>query len=142
MLRGVVPTLEEHHAIMIRDDAVVEAVRLSQRFIPDRRLPAKAISVLDTGSGDDDVFLRLNAQYVAAGELVTKANDETIDLVFEITDVEAEKHTATFTLDKALVAANDHMIFKLDRVSDGSEAQDNYQGNIGIIDEGLFNAGI
>lgn len=50
MLRGVVPTLEEHHAIMIRDDAVVEAVRLSQRFIPDRKLPAKAISVLDTAA--------------------------------------------------------------------------------------------
>jgi type VI secretion system protein VasG len=50
MLRGVVPTLEDHHGVRVLDAAVVDAVRLSQRFIPDRKLPAKAISVLDTAA--------------------------------------------------------------------------------------------
>ncbi|MFM8931924.1 MAG: type VI secretion system ATPase TssH, partial [Gemmataceae bacterium] len=48
MLRGVVPSLEKHHKVRILDDAVVEAVRLSQRYIPDRQLPDKGISLLDT----------------------------------------------------------------------------------------------
>ncbi len=48
MLRGVVASLEKHHKVRILDDAVVEAVRLSQRYIPDRQLPDKGISLLDT----------------------------------------------------------------------------------------------
>lgn len=48
MLRGVVSSLEKHHKVRILDEAVVEAVRLSQRYIPDRQLPDKGISLLDT----------------------------------------------------------------------------------------------
>ena len=48
MLRGVVPTLEKHHAVEILDEAVKDAVRLSHRYITGRQLPDKAISVLDT----------------------------------------------------------------------------------------------
>jgi type VI secretion system protein VasG len=48
MLRGMVATLERHHAVDILDDAVRDAVRLSHRYITGRQLPDKAISVLDT----------------------------------------------------------------------------------------------
>ena len=48
MIRGVVSALEKHHKVRILDDAVIEAVRLSQRYIPDRQLPDKGISLLDT----------------------------------------------------------------------------------------------
>ena len=48
MLRGMVATLERHHGVEILDDAVRDAVRLSQRYISGRQLPDKAISVLDT----------------------------------------------------------------------------------------------
>jgi type VI secretion system protein VasG len=48
MLRGMVATLERHHGVEILDAAVVDAVRLSQRYIAGRQLPDKAISVLDT----------------------------------------------------------------------------------------------
>jgi len=48
MLRGMVATLERHHGVEIMDDAVVDAVRLSHRYISGRQLPDKAISVLDT----------------------------------------------------------------------------------------------
>lgn len=48
MLRGLVPTLEEHHGVRILDEAVEEAVRLSARYIPARQLPDKAVSLLDT----------------------------------------------------------------------------------------------
>ncbi|KAB8044237.1 type VI secretion system ATPase TssH [Janthinobacterium aquaticum] len=48
MLRGMVATLERHHGVEILDEAVMDAVRLSHRYITGRQLPDKAISVLDT----------------------------------------------------------------------------------------------
>src|SRR5262245_43090027 len=48
MLRGLVPMLEKHHKVRILDEAVVDAVRLSTRYMPDRQLPDKAVSLLDT----------------------------------------------------------------------------------------------
>lgn len=48
MLRGLVGTLEAHHNVRILDEAVVETVRLSARYIPARQLPDKAVSLLDT----------------------------------------------------------------------------------------------
>ncbi|HEX8715824.1 MAG TPA: type VI secretion system ATPase TssH [Gemmatimonadaceae bacterium] len=48
MMRGIVPALEKHHKVRILDDGVDAAVRLSHRFLADRQLPDKAVSVLDT----------------------------------------------------------------------------------------------
>lgn len=48
MLRGLTEMLEQHHNVRILDDAVVEAVRLSNRYLTGRQLPDKAVSVLDT----------------------------------------------------------------------------------------------
>ena len=48
MVRGLVPMLEKHHAVTILDEAVSDAVKLSARYMPDRQLPDKAVSLLDT----------------------------------------------------------------------------------------------
>ncbi|HEY7392091.1 MAG TPA: type VI secretion system ATPase TssH [Bryobacteraceae bacterium] len=48
MLRGVAPALEQHHQVRILDEGLLAAVRLSHRYLPDRQLPDKAVSVLDT----------------------------------------------------------------------------------------------
>jgi len=48
MLRAMVPLMERHFGIRVRDEAVTEAVRLSHRYISGRQLPDKAVSVLDT----------------------------------------------------------------------------------------------
>jgi type VI secretion system protein VasG len=48
MLRGIVSTLEKHHGVRILDEAVHDAVALSNRYISGRKLPDKAVSVLDT----------------------------------------------------------------------------------------------
>jgi type VI secretion system protein VasG len=48
MMRGVAPALEQHHSVRILDDGLDAAVRLSHRYLPDRQLPDKAVSVLDT----------------------------------------------------------------------------------------------
>jgi type VI secretion system protein VasG len=48
MMRGVVPMLENHHKVRILDEGLTSAVKLSHRYLPDRQLPDKAVSVLDT----------------------------------------------------------------------------------------------
>src|SRR5579864_2763785 len=48
MLRGLVPALENHHNVRILDEGLGSAVRLSHRYLADRQLPDKAVSVLDT----------------------------------------------------------------------------------------------
>ncbi len=50
MLRGVRPLFEKAHGITIRDEAVVAAVELSQRYISGRLLPDKAVDLLDTSA--------------------------------------------------------------------------------------------
>ncbi len=48
MLRGVASKLEQHHGVQVLDAAILDAVKLSHRYISGRQLPDKAISVLDT----------------------------------------------------------------------------------------------
>ena len=48
MLRGVVDTLERHHNVRVLDEGLLSAVKFSHRYLPDRQLPDKAVSVLDT----------------------------------------------------------------------------------------------
>ncbi|MCH8530617.1 MAG: type VI secretion system ATPase TssH [Saccharospirillum sp.] len=48
MMRGIARSLEQHHKIMILDEAIEAAVKLSSRYIPARHLPDKAVSLLDT----------------------------------------------------------------------------------------------
>ncbi|HTM50913.1 MAG TPA: type VI secretion system ATPase TssH, partial [Bryobacteraceae bacterium] len=48
MMRGLVPTLENHHNVRVLDEGLAGAVKLSHRYLPDRQLPDKAVSVLDT----------------------------------------------------------------------------------------------
>ncbi|MGD8206129.1 type VI secretion system ATPase TssH [Pantoea sp. FN0305] len=48
MLRSTVSTLEKHHHVLLLDEAVSAAVKLSHRYIPARQLPDKAVALLDT----------------------------------------------------------------------------------------------
>ncbi|OJH38151.1 type VI secretion system ATPase TssH [Cystobacter ferrugineus] len=50
MLRGLRATYEAAHGVIIRDEAITAAVRLSQRYITGRQLPDKAVDLLDTAA--------------------------------------------------------------------------------------------
>ncbi|WP_349669537.1 ATP-dependent Clp protease ATP-binding subunit [Lacrimispora sp.] len=50
ILRGLKGRYEDHHKVMITDDAIKAAVKLSSRYINDRFLPDKAIDVIDEAS--------------------------------------------------------------------------------------------
>ena len=47
ILRGLKEKYENHHKVRIKDDAIIAAVRLSDRYITDRFLPDKAIDLMD-----------------------------------------------------------------------------------------------
>ena len=48
MMRSIAGMLQGHHKVRIGDDAIVASVKLSHRYIPDRQLPDKSVSLLDT----------------------------------------------------------------------------------------------
>ncbi|MDD5081973.1 MAG: AAA family ATPase [Dehalococcoidales bacterium] len=58
MLRGLRPRYEAHHKIKITDQALEAAARMSQRYISDRRLPDKAIDLIDEAASK----LRIDAE--------------------------------------------------------------------------------
>jgi ATP-dependent Clp protease ATP-binding subunit ClpB len=47
ILRGIKDKYETHHKVQIKDEAIISAVELSQRYISDRFLPDKAIDLID-----------------------------------------------------------------------------------------------
>ncbi|MGD8175047.1 type VI secretion system ATPase TssH [Marinimicrobium sp. ARAG 43.8] len=48
MMRAISSMLQAHHKVRIMDEAIVESVRLSSRYMPGRQLPDKSVSLLDT----------------------------------------------------------------------------------------------
>ncbi|HLV42142.1 MAG TPA: ATP-dependent chaperone ClpB [Brumimicrobium sp.] len=47
ILRGIKGKYENHHKVLIKDEAIIAAVELSQRYITERQLPDKAIDLID-----------------------------------------------------------------------------------------------
>ncbi len=60
ILRGLKERYENHHKVRIKDDAIIAAVELSNRYITDRFLPDKAIDLMDEAAAK----LRLEADSV------------------------------------------------------------------------------
>ncbi len=47
IIKGIKAKYEKYHNVKITDDAIVQSVRLSKRYMPDRNLPDKAIDIID-----------------------------------------------------------------------------------------------
>ncbi len=50
ILKGLRPRYEKHHGVKISDDALLEAARLSDRYVTDQFLPDKAVDLIDEAS--------------------------------------------------------------------------------------------
>jgi type VI secretion system protein VasG len=48
MMRAIAEVLQSHHGVRIMDEAIVDSVKLSSRYITSRQLPDKSVSLLDT----------------------------------------------------------------------------------------------
>jgi type VI secretion system protein VasG len=73
MLRGVAPALELHHSVRILDEGLAAAVKFSHRYLPDRHLPDKAVSVLDTACAR--LALGQNATPAAVEDAIRQIED-------------------------------------------------------------------
>jgi type VI secretion system protein VasG len=114
MMRGVAPTLEGHHKVRILDEAVEDAVRLSHRYITDRQLPDKCVSLLDTACAR-----------VALSQSATPAALE--DCRREIEQAEAEART----LEREQAAGADHAA----RLRELAERQEEARGRLAGLEE-------
>jgi type VI secretion system protein VasG len=99
MLRGLVAPMEKHHKVRVTDEAIVAAVNLSNRYIPARQLPDKAVSLLDTACAR--VAISQNAKPAAVE-----------DAEVEIGALEAEKESLSRQRD--LGAASEERIAEID----------------------------
>jgi type VI secretion system protein VasG len=68
MMRAIGPFLEKHHKVMITDEALLDTVRLSSRYISGRQLPDKAVSVLDTACARVAIGLTTSPPEVEAAQ--------------------------------------------------------------------------
>ncbi|MEE4315176.1 MAG: type VI secretion system ATPase TssH [Desulfofustis sp.] len=57
ILRGLKETYEKAHGVVVRDDAILAATELSSRYISGRRLPDKAVDLLDTSAARVKILL-------------------------------------------------------------------------------------
>lgn len=83
MLRGLRGQYEQHHKVTYADEALVAAVKLSQRYVMDRRLPDKAIDLMDEAAAKLRVAL-----HTLPSELKTLKIE-----VDKLTAAEEEAHT-------------------------------------------------
>ncbi|MBU1152270.1 ATP-dependent Clp protease ATP-binding subunit, partial [Patescibacteria group bacterium] len=77
IIRGLRDEYEIHHKVTITDGAIEAAVRLSDRYVPDRFLPDKAIDAVDEAASM--VHLRLSTYTPEIQELYRKIDDVIVD---------------------------------------------------------------
>ena len=72
MLRGLRSKFEDAHQVIIQDEAVAAAVRLSARYISGRQLPDKAVDLLDTCAARVKIALQQKPAAVEDGEVLIR----------------------------------------------------------------------
>ncbi len=70
ILRGIKEKYETHHKVRIKDDAIIAAVELSQRYITERFLPDKAIDLIDEAASK--LRMEINSMPAELDELERK----------------------------------------------------------------------
>ena len=79
ILRGLKERFEIHHGVHIKDNAIISAATLSNRYITDRFLPDKAIDLIDEACAS--VRLDLNSMPVELDNLVRRIEQIKIELI-------------------------------------------------------------
>lgn len=118
ILRGLKERYENHHKVRIRDEAIVAAVQLSERYITDRFLPDKAIDLVDEAASklrleiDSvpqalDEITRMIAQKEIEREAIKRENDKARvkEIEKDIASLKEEEsaYTAKWKAEKELI---------------------------------------
>ena len=87
ILRGIKDKYETHHKVVIKDEAIIAAVELSQRYISDRFLPDKAIDLMDEAAS------KLRMEINSKPEELDVLDRKVMQLEIEIEAIKREKDT-------------------------------------------------
>jgi ATP-dependent Clp protease ATP-binding subunit ClpB len=77
ILRGIKEKYETHHKVRIKDEAIISAVELSQRYINDRFLPDKAIDLMDEAASK--LRMQINSKPIELDEVERKVRQLEIE---------------------------------------------------------------
>ncbi|SFS57327.1 ATP-dependent Clp protease ATP-binding subunit ClpB [Zhouia amylolytica] len=88
ILRGIKEKYETHHKVRIKDDAIISAVELSQRYITNRFLPDKAIDLMDEAAS------KLRMEINSKPEELDVLDRKIMQLEIEIEAIKREKDEA------------------------------------------------
>ncbi len=145
ILRGLKERYENHHKVRIKDDAIIAAVKLSERYITDRFLPDKAIDLMDEAAAKlrleidsvpqelDEISRRIK-QLEIEREAIKRENDEVklSSLSKEIADLKEEetRYKAKWEAERNLhnkIQQNKIEIENLRFEADRAEREGNYE---------------
>ncbi len=90
ILRGLRPKIEKHHRVKITDDALEAAVKLTHRYIQNRKLPDKAIDVLDQAAARKRIKTQYSDELFKLRERLRRVEDE-LERAERVKDEEARK---------------------------------------------------
>lgn len=144
ILRGLKERYENHHKVRIKDEAIIAAVQLSERYITDRFLPDKAIDLIDEAASKlrleidsvpqvIDEITRLIAQKEIEREAIKREGDTThvkeIEKDLAQLREEEKQYTAKWKAEKELInriQQNKIDIERLNFEADSAEREGDY----------------
>ena len=118
ILRGLKERYENHHHVRIRDEAIVAAVQLSERYITDRFLPDKAIDLVDEAAAKlkleidsvpqalDDITRQIAQKEIERAAIKREGDDAKVkDIDRELATMreEQKEYTAKWKAEKELI---------------------------------------
>lgn len=119
ILRGIKEKYEAHHKVRIKDEAIIAAVELSQRYINDRFLPDKAIDLMDEAASK--LRMQMNSMPI-----------ELDDLERKIRQLEIEREAIKRENDKEKLASLNKEIAELSDARASLRAK--WEGEKGVVE--------
>ena len=109
MLRGLVAPMEKHHKVRVTDEAIVAAVNLSNRYIPARQLPDKAVSLLDTACARVAISQNAKPAAVEDAEVEIGSLESEKESLIRERDLGAAKEDRVAEIDMKLASAREKL---------------------------------
>ena len=144
ILRGLKERYENHHKVRIKDDAIIAAVELSNRYITERFLPDKAIDLMDEAAAKlrmerdsvpeelDEISRRLKQLEIEREAIKREGDEQKLEMLNkEIADLKDEEssYNAKWQAERELVnriQQNKQQIEQLKFEADKAEREGNY----------------
>ena len=125
MMRGTASALEAHHRVQVLDEAIVAAVKLSKRYVPDRQLPDKSVSLLDTACARVAV-----SQHAVPAEL--EDSQRHIDALTQELEIIERERAIGVEVDKRASEANKSLSAERQRLA---TLQTRFQSEKALVDQ-------